>query len=141
MSTNTRFTCQQIAAKWLAPKTREAAQAYTAERARTSARRRWANLQAAMVAGDDLRVRAYAADSGEATKAAWERVRAAETPAPKAAVAPRKARETAKAAAGAVRAATGTDPLAEAARLLGIDPDALAAFVQMVARAPAKSRR
>jgi hypothetical protein len=141
MSNATRFTCQQIAAKWLAPKTRKAAEAYAAERAKTSARKRWANLHAAMAAGDDLRVRAYAAESGEARKSAWERVRTAAAPPPKAAAPTRKARATAKAVAGAVREATGSDPLAEAARLLGIDPDALAAFAQLVAKAPASRAR
>lgn len=136
MTTNTRYTCSQIAALWLAKKTRPSAQAYAAERAKTSARRRWTNLYAAMQAGDELRIRAYAAESGEARQAAWAEVRAADAPAPKARAASTKARKTAKAQATAVRAATGADPLAEAAKLLGIDASAIAAFMAMVGKAP-----
>ena len=84
MTTDTRFTCQQIAAKWLNAATRKAAQAYCAERAKTSARRRWANLNAAMAAGDALRVQAYASEGGAAKKEAWAKVRVGDAPAPKA---------------------------------------------------------
>jgi hypothetical protein len=140
MTTDTRYTCAQIANLWLARKTRASAQSYAAERAKTSARRRWANLFAAMQANDELRVRAYAAESGEARAAAWAQVRAAETPAPKAKAPTPKERTIAKAGAKAARAATGTDPLAEAAKLLGIDAAMLASFVQLVAKAPARGK-
>lgn len=141
MTTDTRFTCQQIAAKWLNAATREAAQAYCAVRAKTSARRRWANLNAAMAAGDALRVQAYASEGGAPKKEAWAKVRVGDVPAPKAKAPTPRARETARAAASAVRAATGVDPIAEAARLLGIDPAALAAFTQLVGHAPAPTAK
>jgi hypothetical protein len=140
MTTNTRYTCSQISNLWLAKKTRANAQGYAAERAKTSARRRWTNLYAAMQAGDELRVRAYAAECGDARKSAWAAVRTAAVPAPKARVASTKGRKTARAQATAVRAATGSDPLAEAARLLGIDASAIAAFMALVAKGPAANK-
>ena len=130
--TTSNPTCTQTARLWLAPKTRAKALAYAEERAKVSARKRWPNLVAAMKAGDEGRVAAYAAESAEARKAAWAAVRAAEKPAPKPKPASKRSRTTARIEREAVRKATGVDPLTAAAKALGVDVDALSAFVKLV---------
>lgn len=106
-----------------------------AARAQTSKRLRWGRLLAAIDAGDDARVAAYAA-TGEAKSQAWAAVKAAEAPAPK--VAKRKAPAKRKPAAAKPKAQAAD--LATLAQALVDLPDeaALAAFFQQVITARSK---
>ena len=134
----TNLSAQATAAAYIAakgPKARGELLAYTAAKAKASARKRWARLHAAMLAGDADRLRYYAA-TGEAKREAVQALRAATTPAkpaPKARKAPAKAKATPAKARNTPAKATPLEQEAEriaaAAKQAGLSPERAAALM------------
>lgn len=125
--TTTNLSAQQVAAAYVAARTkkaREELRALVAERVAKSPKVRWTRLAAAMDAGDKGRL-AYYASTGDERKAAGKAL----TDARKA----EKAKATpAKATPAKAPAQPKADPLSVAAEALGVDVSKLAAFMALM---------
>lgn len=134
-------TLTTVATAWLAPKTRKAAGEYILAKAQTSKRKRWQNAAKAVTAGDELRMRAYAA-TGDDAKAAWADVRKADAPVeakpqPKAKTTTKRktpARKTAQ-----PKAANDLQGMVDA--IAGLDDAAMAAFTAALLDARSRAKK
>ena len=106
---------------------REAAEARARAMAAVSKRKAWANLVAAMDAGDTARIAARA--TGD-----WSAVKAADAPAPKVAKASPKARKAEAAKPDSKDALAEAAAAMKAAFSVDVDPAKLAAFAAFLAR-------
>lgn len=134
---NANLSAREYAEKYInarSAKARSAVREAVAAKAGVSKRKRWASLLAAIDAGDNARVRAFAA-LGEAKREAWAAVRKpAKQAAPKA-KAPAKRKAPARKAA---KQPEGVDPNALVKQLASMDDEAFAAFFNAVAQARVK---
>jgi hypothetical protein len=125
--TTTRMSARELAAAYAnakSPATKAELRTYCAARAKESDKARWAHLLSAIDAGDKARI-AYHAAAGEAKR---EAAKALPKPDAKpAAKAPAKAP-----AKTAPKAPAKADPMATAAKALGVPADKLAAFVALL---------
>ena len=131
-------TLTQVAKGYLVAKTRKDALAYLSAKAEVTKRKRWLNAHKAALAGDDLRMAAYAAEGREATNAAWAAV--PRTDAKPKASAPAKAKPKAKAKAKAPAKPkanpSAMDALTE--QVLALDEAAFTAFTAKLIAAKRK---
>lgn len=119
-------TLTQVAKGYLVAKTRKDALAYLSAKAEVTKRKRWLNAHKAALAGDDLRMAAYAAEGREATSAAWAAVPRADAKPKASTPAKPKAKAKAKAPAKPKANPSAMDALTE--QVLALDEAAFTAF-------------
>lgn len=119
-------TLTQVAKGYLVAKTRKDALAYLSAKAEVTKRKRWLNAHKAALAGDDLRMAAYAAEGREATNAAWAAVPRTDAKPKASTPAKPKAKAKAKAPAKPKANPSAMDALTE--QVLALDEAAFTAF-------------